>query len=345
MESVMVLEYQSQFGSIYSHMIDFPIERINRFFDNHIFEVYLQPTHDEDYSIRTNVKVKLTGVKDYISMGDKKPHVGYTIYILPTDETSDTWNNLYADIHGRNTSINTSSREYANLRWVMNKKLEDFLKYFGVNNDVICTKVINEVEPKKMNESLITEARYDNVVRTLVKDIISLYKFQREGEFSLPEDIKGEEDTTYSFPGIENEFSIELNLATDDDVDTVEIDAAYYRDEDVIEVTIVSNPEVGLHNIQELIGELNETIRHELEHVSQHQKGYDFPKEPKNPLKYYTQPYELEAQLAGFKRRARKENRDLEEVIRGWFRRNEKKHKLKPKQVEIVIKKLLEMST
>ena len=341
----MVLEYQSQFGSIYNHMLDFPIERINRFFDNHIFEVYLQPTHDEDYSIRTNVKVKLTGVKGYISVGDKKPHIEYTIYILPTDETSDTWSNLYGDIYGRNTSINTSSQEYANLRWVMNRKLENFLQYFGVNKNVICTKVINEVEPKKMNESLITEARYDNVIRTLVKDIISLYKFQREGEFSLPEDIRGEENMTYSFPEFKNQFSIDLNLAKDDDVDTVEVDAAYYREEDIIEVTIVSNPEIGLHNIQELIVELNETIRHELEHVSQYQKGYDFPiKEPKNPLKYYTQPHELEAQLAGFKRRSRKENRDLEEVIRGWFRRNEKNHRLKPKQVEILINKLLEMS-
>ena len=227
----------------------------------------------------------------------------------------------------------------------MNRKLENFLQYFGVNKNVICTKVINEVEPKKMNESLITEARYDNVIRTLVKDIISLYKFQREGEFSLPEDIRGEENMTYSFPEFKNPFSIDLNLAKDDDVDTVEVDAAYYRDEDIIEVTIVSNPEIGLHNIQELIGELNETIRHELEHVSQYQKGYDFPiKEPKNPLKYYTQPHELEAQLAGFKRRSRKENRDLEEVIRGWFRRNEKNHRLKPKQVEILINKLLEMS-
>ena len=341
----MVLEYQSQFGSIYIHMIDFPIERINRFFDNHIFEVYIQPTHDEDFTVPTNVKVKLTGVKNYISMGDDLPHVQYTIYILPTNEESDFINRMWGDLYGRDASINTSSQEYANLRWIMNRKLEDFLKYFGVNKNVICTKVVNEVEPKKINESLITEARYDNVVRTLVKDIISLYKFQREGEFSLPEDIKGEDDMTYNFPEFKNEFSIELNLATDDDVDTVEIDAAYYRDEDVIEITIVSNPELGNQNIQELIGELNETIRHELEHVSQHQKGYDFPKEPKNPLKYYTQPYELEAQLAGFKRRARKENRNLEEVIRGWFRRNEKKHRLKPKQVEILIKKLLEMST
>ena len=99
-----------------------------------------------------------------------------------------------------------------------------------------------------------------------------------------------------------------------------------------------------IENIQELIGELNETLRHELEHISQHQKGYNFPKEPRNPLKYYTQPHELEAQLAGFKRRSRKENKDLEQVIRGWFRRNEKKHRLKPKQVETIINKLIEMS-
>lgn len=341
----MVLEYQSQFGSIYNHMIDFPIERINRFFDNYIFEVYLQPTHDEDFSIRTNVKVKLTGVKDYIYIGDKKPHIEYTIYILHTDETSDKWNNIYGDIYGRNKLISTFSHEYANIRQILDEKLENFLQYFGVNKKVICIKVINEVESKKMNESLITEARYDNVTRTLVKDIISLYKFQREGEFSLPEDISGEENMTYSFPEFKNEFSIDLNLAVDDDVDTVEVDAAYYRDEDTIEVTIVSNPKIGLHNIQQLIGELNETIRHELEHFSQYQKGYDFPKkEPKNPFKYYTQPHELEAQLAGFKRRSRKENRDLEEVIRGWFRRNEKKHRLKPKQGEIIINNLLKMS-
>ena len=328
--------------------LDKVLDRVNKFFDNHIFEVYLKPTHDEDYTMPTNVKVKFTGLRDYISVGNTISHVQYTTYILPTNppnEESDGWNGMWRAAYGKEINIDTSSSEYSELRWIMSEKIENFFKYFGVDKKAICTKVINEVEPKKMNESLITEARYDNVIRTLVKDIISLYKFQREGEFSLPEDIRGEENMTYSFPEFKNEFSIDLNLAKDDDVDTVEVDAAYYRDEDIIEVTIVSNPEIGLHNIQELIGELNETIRHELEHVSQYQKGYDFPiKEPKNPLKYYTQPHELEAQLAGFKRRSRKENRDLEEVIRGWFRRNEKNHRLKPKQVEIVINKLLEIS-
>ena len=326
-------------------MYDDVLDRVNKFFKNYTFEVYYLFDSEGEPVAPTNVKIKLTGVKDFISMGDSKPFITYTAYILPSNENSDKFNSILSAHFGRETTIKTFDHgAYGNFAWVMTKKLSELLKYFSLP-EAILTEVVNEVDPMKMNESLITEARYDNVIRTLVKDIISLYKFQREGEFSLPEDIRGEENMTYSFPEFKNQFSIDLNLAKDDDVDTVEVDAAYYRDEDIIEVTIVSNPEIGLHNIQELIGELNETIRHELEHVSQYQKGYDFPiKEPKNPLKYYTQPHELEAQLAGFKRRSRKENRDLEEVIRGWFRRNEKNHRLKPKQVEILINKLLEMS-
>ena len=129
--------------------IDFPIERLNKFFSNHIFEVYLQPTHDEDYTIPTNVKIKLTGVKDYISLGDKKPHVEYTLYILPTNELSDMWSNMYGDMYGRNIPVYTYSQEYSNLRWIMNDKLQSFLRYFGVDKNAICTEVVNEVEPKK----------------------------------------------------------------------------------------------------------------------------------------------------------------------------------------------------
>jgi len=326
-------------------MYDDVLDRVNKFFKNYTFEVYYLFDSEGEPVAPTNVKIKLTGVKDFVLMGDLKPFITYTAYILPSNENSDKFNSILSAHFGRETTIKTFDHgAYGNFAWVMTKKLSELLKYFSLPGAIL-TEVVNEVDPMKMNESLITEARYDNVIRTLVKDIISLYKFQREGEFSLPEDIRGEENMTYSFPEFKNQFSIDLNLAKDDDVDTVGVDAAYYRDEDIIEVTIVSNPEIGLHNIQELIGELNETIRHELEHVSQYQKGYDFPiKEPKNPLKYYTQPHELEAQLAGFKRRSRKENRDLEEVIRGWFRRNEKNHRLKPKQVEILINKLLEMS-
>jgi len=97
--------------------------------------------------------------------------------------------------------------------------------------------------------------------------------------------------------------------------------------------------------LEELIGELNETIRHELEHVYQHQKGFEFPKrEPKSPIKYYTQPHELEAQVAGFKRIAKLKKLPLIQVIRNWFNKNQSRHRLSPKEVETVIKKIIELS-
>jgi hypothetical protein len=66
-------------------------------------------------------------------------------------------------------------------------------------------------------------------------------------------------------------------------------------------------------------------------------------KDQKKPLKYYSQKHELEAQIAGFIRRAKKERKPLEVVIRNWFDKNQGKRKLSSNDVEIIIKKLLEL--
>jgi len=294
-------------------MIDFPIERINEFLDTHTFEVYLQPTHDEDYRIPTNVKVKLTGVKEYISIGDKKPFVQYTIYILPTNDGSDAWSKMYGNIYGKDVNISTTSQEYANLRWVMNDKLSNFLKYFGVDKGAMCTKVINEVSEDKLNESLIVEGELDKLTRKLVQDIVKFFKHQ-----------------------------IGLDLQTSNDVETVDVDGDLYYDDDLIVITIISNPKAGYSILEELTQELNEVVRHELEHIKQHDEGYEFPdEEPENPEDYYTQQHELEAQRAGFNKRVKTEKSDFESLVRGWFEKNSHKHRLNPSQKEKVIKKIL----
>ena len=326
-------------------MYDNVLDRVNKFFENHTFEVYYLFDSEGEPIAPTNVKIKLTGAKDYISMGDYKPFIMYTAYILPSNKKSDKFNSVLSAHFGRETEIQTfDSGAYGNFGWVMTKKLSELLKYFSLP-DAILTKVINEVEPMKLNENLIVEGRYDSIVRELVRDIVSFYKYQREGEFLLPEDLKGEEYHSYKFPGINNEFVIELNLEIDDDVENIDIDAAYYREEDVIEITIISNPEMGYKNLELLIGELNETLRHELEHIYQYQKGYKFPKkEPTSPIKYYLQPHELEAQRAGFKRIAKLQKKPLIDVITNWFKKNQKRHRLSDKEVEKVIKKILEIS-
>jgi hypothetical protein len=322
------------------NMIDFPIERINQFFENHIFEVFLQPTHDEDFTIPTNVKVKLTGVKEYYSIGDKKPHVQYTIYILPTNERADTFSNLYGDIYGRDTVINTSSQEYANVRWVMNDKLSDFLRYFGVDMPAICTKVINKVDMKKINESLIVEGKLDKITRKLVQDIIRIFKYQRDGEFTLPEDFEGDE-MVYTYPGFDG-FVIKLELELSDEVDTVEVDAELRYDDDDMIVTIISNPNARNSILDELTHELNDVVRHELEHIKQHDEGYESPDEEEtDPEKYYTKQEELDAQKAGFKKKSKTAKLDFETVVRNWFKKYPHKHKLKPDQQEKVIQQII----
>jgi hypothetical protein len=323
------------------NLIDFPIERINQFFENHIFEVYLQPTHDEDFSLPTNVKVKLTGVKDYISIGDKKPHVEYTAYILPTNENSDRWSSVFGQVYGNDIDINTSSQEYANLRWIISDKLTNFLKYFGVEMPAICTKVINEVRAMKLTEGVITEGVLDKTTRKLVQDIIKFFKYQREGEFGLPEDLSDEE-MIYNLPGFEG-FTIFLDLQTDENIEGVDVDGDLYFDDDLVNITIISNPESGYSNLDELTKELNDIIRHELEHIKQHREGMKIQrKEPKSPEKYYTQPHELGAQRAGFRKRAKSEKSDFETIVRQWFEKNSHKHNLNPNQKERVIQKILD---
>jgi len=192
-----------------------------------------------------------------------------------------------------------------------------------------------------MMKKLIKEDKFDGVVRQIVRDIITIVKKEKDGEYGLPEDLY-EDQMEYDFPYIENTFSIFLQLSSDESVDGFDVDADYYKDEDVISVEIKTNPSFGQDILQPLIGELNEVIRHELEHMKQHQKGFKFPnREPKNPEKYYTQQHELEAQRAGFKRRSRGEKVDYESLVRKWFDDNLHKHRMNKDQAERVIQRIL----
>lgn len=316
-------------------------DRANKFFENHVFEMYYLADSEGNLEIPTNVKVKLTGMKHYLDMGVSKPFVQFTAYILPTNKNSDKFNSILSAQLGRETEIKTfDNNAYLNFEWVMSRKLSELLKYFSLP-DAILTKVINEVEPMKLNESLITESKVDGAVRKVVKDILELIKFQRNGEFVLPEDIRIQ-DETYKFFNLP-EFTIELEVIESDVVDRFDVECAYYKEDDVIAVDIVINPDVRYTVLYDIVGELNEQIRHEMEHIIQNVRGEELPdKEPKSPSKYYSQPHEIGAQVAGFKRKAKITKQPYEKIVRNWFEENKHKHKLNPKQSEKIIQKLLD---
>jgi len=322
------------------------LNQANKFFDRNPIEIYTILDEEGDRTIPTNVKVVLTGIRKYISMGEWRPHVTFTAYILPTNEESDIFYSLLSGYHGKEQEINTFDHNpYSSFIWVIQRKLSEMLEYFSLP-EAMLTKVVNEVPPVKlkegkMNKKLLNEDKYDSVVRQLVRDIVTIYKEGKDGEYGLPEDLY-EDEIEYQFPQFDSPFSIYLEISNDDSVDGFDVEAAYYRDEDMISVEIVTNPSYGPQIIQELVGELNEVLRHELEHLKQYENGYKFPKkEPTNPEKYYTQSHELDAQKAGFKRRSKGEKIDYETLVRRWFQDNRHKHRMTDDQAERVIQKIL----
>lgn len=321
--------------------MDETIKNINKILKKQTFNV-------ETSDFNCKVKFHITGEKEYISVGEKTKHLQYVLYILPSgNEDSDMFYSIMARQHGRETQITTHSRIYWDIMRPTTRVLQNFLKYFSIDEPVICVKIINLIKPydmdeiKKINEGRNEERRLDVVTRKLVQDIIQFFKYQREGEFDLPEDL-GEGEMVYNYPGFDG-FSISLDLELDDEIEGIDVDADLYYDDDMIIVKIISNPNAGYTNLSELTDELNEVLRHEIEHIKQHSEGYKFPKkEPKSPEKYYTQQHELDAQRAGFKKKAKSTGTDFETLVRNWFEKNPHKHKLNQIQKEKVIQKILD---
>ena len=316
------------------------LARVNKFLKNHTFSVNY-PLMVNFYPI--TIKIELTDFRSLIRMGEYVKYLMYTIYIVPSGD-EDTDRVLKNLIPGERVINNPSSMNnstfYLRLSNDVDEILENFLQYWGQDYSVFCNKVVNLYpEQETMNENLIVEGKLDSVVRKITADIIQFLKFGQEGEFSLPEDESGG-DMTYSFPQLQTEFSVELNIIEDESVSGYELNADYYRDEDIIEITITINPNEGRQFLQDLTGDLNETLTHELTHMVQHESGYEFPEDPKKPYDYYTQQHELEAQYNGFMRRARAEKRSLESVMDEWFRKNKKYHRLKQKHIDKLKKKI-----
>lgn len=328
--------------------IDFPIERLNEFLRDHSFIIQNPFGDGLNEEMNLTVKVQLTGVKPMISIGEWKDFIEYTLFLEDLDSNfgRGIFGYQFAALKTHDYKLSNTDTTFYLVTSKVNDVLRNFLKYWGIDNYVTCTRVVNRVaniDPKYMTESLINEGKYDSVVKQLVRDVLSTVKYQREGEYHLPEDVS--QGMSYKFPQIENEFTIELSLEVSDDIETVDVDGEYYPDDDVISISIITNPNLDREILEELHFELNELIRHELEHIIQYERGDDIPtREPKQPLKYYTQKHELEAQIAGFKRRAKKERKPLEDVIRSWFNKNQLKHRLSPKNVEVVINRILELS-
>jgi hypothetical protein len=192
-------------------------------------------------------------------------------------------------------------------------------------------------------ESLLNENNNKREeIRKIVRDIISIFKKNNEGEFYLPEDITDEQ--FYDFDKIKASLTIELTIIIDDEIDTFEVDSDWISDDDVIELIIKYNSKNKNKLLYDLSGELNEIIAHEIRHIDQETTGSYNTKvrKEKDGKSYYTQPHELDAQIFGFKRISKLTKTPFDVVVKRWFNTHYNLHQMNDTDVKYVIDKIME---
>jgi hypothetical protein len=193
-------------------------------------------------------------------------------------------------------------------------------------------KVLGEFN-KNGDVKLIKE--FDNTVT--IKDIVKILKYEDEGSYNLPEDINGEH--FYNFSDIKSQFNVELNVTYDESIKEPKLDGGYYEEDDTITVDVTLNPMNIKQSMYNIIGELNDIMAHELEHLNQFATGSHDLRDTSegNPLNYYSQPHEIDAQKKGFRRLSKLIRQPYETVVRNWFDTHKSTHKLNDDEIGQVI--------
>jgi hypothetical protein len=313
---------------------------VNKVIKDKVFQ-YEGPfiTGAPDFKIKCSFKIELVGDVELLHMGEPRNHVGVKVYI--TELVPHQFSDLLDNCDTRNKCWDRSyhfTRELTYYIWRV-------LQHFSINEDISVESIEyvgKKFDPFKTNPEMIKETKSEkrNVVRKVVEDMIHIFKDQGEGEYNLPEDIT--EEITYHFSNLKTDFSVELTIQESDEVDTFELDGGYYEEEDTIEIEIIFNPEAFPNSLYDLVGALNETFRHELQHHIQYERGeYHTPDESSSEV-YYTQPHELDAQVAGLKRMSKIRKQPFEQSAREWFNKNKSKHDMDDDTQERVVQRVLQ---
>lgn len=182
------------------------------------------------------------------------------------------------------------------------------------------------------------ESSNDSVTRAVVRDLLNVIK-KGPGEYYLPEELVGDE-MSYIYDNLPA-FSVEITVKEDMSIKgDYMMNASTVDDGDIIEIVLIKNPSKFPEAYFDLVADLNDTVRHELEHVLQ-DFGYrdvqsDDSEKPTDK-EYYKQAHEVPAEIAGFRRIVKLRNQPPEQVIRDWFNRNKEVHQLPDEDIDELV--------
>ena len=263
-------------------------------------------------------------------------------------------------------SLMDKTKDNKNLRWLveqenkinwLNIPLTKSLENTGIKNlnkyqSIIELNIINNrlIKEDKLHEEVYMARIAEKATTDVVKDIFDIVKLFEGGDETvlLPDyysDIDGDE---YEYG--ELQFNVEVNIVKNPTEDTYSIDAYMGGEfDDTIYVDISLSPKFNKKHYEGLYVVLSEYVRHEIEHILQglDQDRPDLPDEDLTtktlnltPFEYYTQDYELDAQKVGFERRAKMEDKSVEDVIKDYLEYRQNIDKLSDNEKQELISRL-----
>jgi hypothetical protein len=221
------------------------------------------------------------------------------------------------------------------------KKIRETLKLVS-DLDV----VVESIKPILVsNEKNIEPIMEQKTNRSVIRDIIRNILFEVKNDMKTKRRVHIGE---YDF-GLDESVDVILSVNTfNKNVEPSQylkpLDVEGYWDDElnVLEIEIDLEKNIGKNVIYDLIGELNDVVTHEVEHIKQTKHGYEFPdKKYKRKINYYKQPHEIEAQIAGFKRKAKLQGRPVEDVIRDFFEKRKEMLNISDKVINRMVLLLL----
>lgn len=311
------------------------IDKVNSFLKDRTFRYNENINYTINEPSDFDFKFQIIGFKKMINVGE------YYDYIVVDVDILNFRDSISKIIFGKTLGDETSGMFKDN--WYFKQKLTNEIKRIILmidpeQNRVIINniRVINNEQKEPLKESKMSKLP----VRTITKDILQILKTKQDGEFYLPDNDDG---IGYSFTNFPIELNVELQIDKNYDIDGFKMNADYSEDDEVIELLIVYNPDNLRESLYDIVGELNEVLTHEIEHALQNYRGEFTNKvvDSESSLEYYTQPHEIGAQVAGFKRLSKLRKQPFEKVVRNWFDTHKDIHNLDGNEVEIVIDKLI----
>jgi hypothetical protein len=306
------------------------LDRINKLLSDRTFKYKGQIIPDLPESMRSDIdyKFKVDGYRKMTSVGEEYDYAKLNVVITGLN---DRFSQLLFTPED-NEQGKTIARSFENRLYKfysdLNLEMTDFLRIFDGDIRTTIDSLTFDV-PKPINESRMSRL----AVRTAVKDIVNILKNGKSGDFMLPND-EGDE---YQFINLPFGFSVELFIEIDNDIEKYKMNGQIVEN-DVIQIIIRFNPKTLKNNFYNIIGELNEIVAHELEHLYQDYRGERKYKTPPNDsFKYYTQPHEIKAQRAGFRRIAKLRKLPFNDVVKDWFEDHKEIHQMNDNEVNKVI--------